>query len=586
MSNRHSFNFLFVGALAFSVLALITVSDRWADERAHEATNASAHQAALLRSGLLNSELQKFQLLPVVLPEYPDIANAFRDPKGPAVARVNNALASLSAKTDAAAIYLVDQSGYTIAASNWDSPDSFIGQRYDFRPYFEEAMANGSGQLFALGTVSGRAGLYITRRVDRGGQALGVLVVKVEFDGLEAIWRNQPGITAVADNHGVIIISSRPDWHFKALAPLTPEARRTIQRTRQFNMASLDVLDLGDGSGGTPRIAGEDYVRSTLAVPLLNARLINFQPLGPELRSARLLVREFFAAILLLLVICIALVVRSREKRSLQIAARKMLEAEVASRTAALRSANENLVAESQERARVERRFRHAREELAQANRLGSIGQITAGVAHEINQPVAAIRTYADNSLAFLDRSQAELARENISTIVSLTERIGAITAELRTFARRGTPTVGAVSLAEVIDGTLLLIGDAIRTEGILLEQRGTDTTLMVVADRVRLEQVMINLVQNAIQALRGIERPSIRLVVTDPATVLVADNGPGIDPSIATEIFTPFVTNKPDGLGLGLGIARDIVREFGGDIAIVASPLGGAAFELRLKRA
>ena len=251
-----------------------------------------------------------------------------------------------------------------------------------------------------------------------------------------------------------------------------------------------------------------------------------------------------------------------------------MLEIEVAARTSDLVDAN--------------RRFRAAREELAQASRLGTIGQITAGVAHEINQPVAAIRGFAENAGKFLDRGDAGKARDNLGTIVSLTERIGAIIAELRSFARRTTPTMGPVDIGPVIDGALLLVGDRIRENGVAIERVGEVAGLCCVADRVRLEQILVNLLQNALDALAGRPDPRIRIetVAEGEVVITVADNGPGVDPDVADNLFTPFVTGKADGLGLGLGIARDIAREFGGTLDHIASPLGGAAFRLVVRRA
>ncbi|MBL0916827.1 MAG: sensor histidine kinase, partial [Sphingopyxis sp.] len=234
------------------------------------------------------------------------------------------------------------------------------------------------------------------------------------------------------------------------------------------------------------------------------------------------------------------------------------------------------------------RRFRSAREELAQASRLGTIGQITAGVAHEINQPVAAIRGFAENAGTFLDRGDPAKARDNLGTIVALTERIATIIAELRTFARRSTPSLGPVEIGAVIDGALLLVGDRIREQGVAVERIGDAKGLRCVADRVRLEQILVNLIQNALDALAGRPDPRIRIEAEagKEVALIVADNGPGIAAEVADNLFTPFVTGKPEGLGLGLGIARDIAREFGGTLDTAVSPLSGAAFRLTVRRA
>lgn len=268
----------------------------------------------------------------------------------------------------------------------------------------------------------------------------------------------------------------------------------------------------------------------------------------------------------------------------------QLLEDEVSLRTAELRQVNERLKSESQRRMAADGRWRAAREELAQANRLGLIGQVTTGVAHEINQPIAAIRAHAENTGRLLDRNEVSRAKSNLGSIVELVDRVGKITTELRRFARRGTPAIQAVNLNEAIEGALLLISDGVRAAGVTLSLDNPDAGIRVTADRIRLEQILINLVQNAVEALHETASPHIAIDVetdeADTVRVTVHDNGPGFCSDVAGTLFTPFVTSKPEGLGLGLGIARDIAREFGGSLKTAPSRLGGAAFCITLRRA
>ena len=570
-----------VALLAGGVLWL--AADHWASDEAGEVTRDAAVQAARDHAGLLSSELQKFRLLPLVLVEYPDVAAAVAPGGKAASARLDHTLELLARRTDAAAIYVIDAKGRTVASSNADLPTSFVGQNYGFRPYFRDAMKSGASELFALGTVSGRPGLYLARRL---GDGTGVVVVKVEFDRVEQSWARGAGTSFVIDGHGVILITSKPEWRFRTTHRLDPAMIAHARETLQFGAAPLQPAPLvlaGDRASATGEGRPVEYRVAAAAVPLSGARLVHLAPLAPALAAATTRVRLWLLAVLLVLGLATGVVIRSRERRNMQLRARHALEEEVAHRTAELRDANEQLRVESRQRAAADRRFRAAREELAQANRLGSIGQITAGVAHEINQPVAAIRTYAENAALFLERDEPGAARGNLASIVDLTGRIGTITAELRNFARKRTAAPEPVDLGSAIDGALLLGGDRIR------ELVGVDVPapVAVLADRVRLEQILLNLLQNAAEALAGTTAPRIAVTVRDGAMVelVVADNGPGIDKTVAAEVFTPFVTAKADGLGLGLGIARDIAREFGGEIDVVASPLGGAAFRLTLKR-
>ncbi len=573
------------------LLLFALASLRWAASHAASSTDVGAEQMARTQGGLLASELQKFRLLPIVLTEYPDVMAVLRGADAASVARLNGKLELLSERTDASVIYLIDRDGMTVAASNWRLPTSFVGQAYGFRPYFRGAMERGAAELFALGTVSGRPGLFIAQRVESDGEMLGVIVVKVEFDRLEANWAQQPGPTFVTDRHGVVIITSRPEWRFLRTGPLAPDAMAEIRRTLQFGDLPLSPIGLTRDGAAVSEGGSGDAVRyraADLPSGLDSGRLTHLQPLAPNEASAMATARAAILAAFVFIILGLIWLFRVGEKRVLQEEARRALENEVVARTAELRDANDRLTEESRERERADRGYRAAREELAQANRLGSIGQITAGVAHEINQPVAAIRAFADNAGNFLDQHKPGPARANLGLIVELTERIGKITAELRAFARRGTPAIDAVEIGPVLDGTLLLIGDRVRAVGADIVREGEQPGIRVVADRVRLEQVMINLLQNALDALEGRPDPQIRLIVRygDEVTIEIADNGPGIPPDLADQLFTPFITGRPNGLGLGLGIARDIAREFGGDLDLLSAPGTGALFRIRLKRA
>lgn len=573
-------------AMIATILLLAWTGSRWATGQARASADAVAQQTARAHVGLLNSELQKFRLLPLVLSENPEIAPALRGGDPAAQRGLNATLELLAARTDAAVIYVIDRGGKTVAASNWRLPTSFVGQSYGFRPYFRDAMERGASELFALGTVSGRPGLYLARRVDRGGQALGVVVVKVEFDDVEAAWSRAPGITVVTDAHGVILVTSVRSWRFQATRALDAATLADARRTLQFG-AKPPRRSPVTVAGVAASVGTQRYRAASEPAPLAGAHLIHLAPLEPPLAAARIQALLIVLAILLAAGMLAGFALRSAEKRRLQRHHQARLEAEVERRTAELREANAALIVESEERIEADRRYRAAREELAQASRLGSLGQITAGVAHEINQPVAAIRTFAENAATFLDRSAPDNARANLQHIVSLTERIGTITAELRAFARRKTPGEGTATIGAILDGTLLLLGE--RARGVVTVKVPKALRQVAVrGDRIRLEQILINLLQNALDAVQGREA---RVTLEgaregDDVRISVIDNGPGVDPDITDTLFSPFTSAKPGGLGLGLAIARDIAREFGGDISHTSGAGGGAIFHLLLKAA
>jgi two-component system C4-dicarboxylate transport sensor histidine kinase DctB len=557
-------------AMAASLLALATIGFfglRWANARALADGRAAAEQLARTHAGLFASELQKYRLLPLVLAEYPEVRAAL-DQEAGILPQLDDKLGLLATGTNAAVIYLLDNRGIAIAASNSHLPTSFVGHDYRFRQYFRDALATGHAEEFALGAVTHRPGLFLAHRVTEAGKHIGVIVVKVEFDRIEAQWKSPRGPTIVTDASGKVVLTSQPEWRFRAL-DLAGSKRRA------------DTVVTRDG-------AGRRFVAGEVPVPMPGWTLRHLEPLDPFESTPATLVRELLFAAAIFVIIAFGLVVRAHEKRLLQRQSQAQLELEVERRTAELRESNAQLRIESSERQRADMHLRQAREELAQANRLSIIGQITAGVAHEVNQPVAAIRTSAENASRLLARAEVGRTQRNLDSIIELTERIGQITADLRHFARRGTPSVGTVSLTGAIDGALRLVGDRIRSSRVVIERLDPVGNLTVIADSIRLEQIFVNLIQNALDAVAASPDPriAIRVQASDQIVVTIADNGPGIDAELVDALFTPFVTGKAEGLGLGLGIARDIAREFGGDIALVSSPLSGAAFDVTLRNA
>ena len=265
------------------------------------------------------------------------------------------------------------------------------------------------------------------------------------------------------------------------------------------------------------------------------------------------------------------------------------LERRVAGRTDELNRSNAALAAEIAEREAAEVRARRLRDDLAQANRLSILGQVSAGVAHEINQPLAAIRAYAETGGRLLDAGETGEARGNLREIVGVTERIGAITQTLRGFARRGVGELRPVEVEAAVDGALTLLAGRVRDAGVTVVRAPRVPGAEVTAGRIRLEQILVNLLQNALDAVRDVADPTIRIEVsagTGTVAVSVADNGPGIAAEVRDQLFMPFTTTKATGLGLGLVISGDIAAEFGGVLRLEPTEGAGAAFTLELPRA
>jgi two-component system C4-dicarboxylate transport sensor histidine kinase DctB len=588
---------LFGAAWSLVALLVVLTSGEVARRDARESAEHQASTASTLHAAVLRSELERHRSLPMVLAQNPDLAAVLTRPDATGAARLSRKFEILARDVRAAAIYALDAEGRTLAASNWRLPTSFVGSSYRFRPYYYEAMRDGQATFFALGTVSGRPGLYLSRRVDGpAGQPLGVIVAKVEFDALEADWRASGEPTYVTDADGVVVITTVPAWRFRTTQHLSADLRRRLAETQTAGSTVPGPLPFNTAGTDLVRISSDIpeglYAAASDPIPDIGWQVNLLSPSGDDISRAVASARWLGAMTVALLAALTGILLRRRQRARAMASeaeqARIELERQIDLRTTELRSANDQLNHEIDERRRLETVRQDLQDELIQANKLATLGQIAAGVAHEINQPVAAIRTHADSASVQLRREDTEGALRSLANIDRLTERVGVITDELRAFSRKTRSGTVAVGVDSAIDGALLLVAGRLREKGIRLERHPAPAGLAVKAERNRLEQVVLNLLQNAIEALDGVPAPVIELGVRvkgRQAIIQVSDNGPGVTPAVRARLFTPFTTDKPDGLGLGLVISRDIVAGFGGELVLDPTS-SGARFSIRLAKA
>lgn len=567
-----------------------------------ETLQRQGHTDANLKVALLRAVLERPRALPLLLADDQQVRDALAGRLPDAVVALDRKLESLVSGTSASVLYVVGKDGIAMASSNWREPLSFVGNDYSFRDYFSKAMEAGTAEHYALGTVSNRPGLYISRRVGDANSALGVVVVKMEFDQLEADWSETGRPAYVTDEHGVVLITSLPSWRFMTTAPLSREDAATIRKSLQFGAAPLSPLPISRpeavGPDATivrailPGSSAAEYLRLTTTIPStpwqLGYLVPTDQPIASSVRETRFLA----LTVLLPILAFAAFLLRRRHVSAMQIAvsriAREELERRVLERTEDLSQARDRLEAEIADHRTTEAKLQGVQQDLVQANRLAILGQVAAGVAHEINQPLATIRAYAENANIFLDRQQTEPVKDNLSAIAALTERISTITEELKAFARKGRTAPEPVDLRSVIEGAVILLRSRFAGRLDALKIELPPIGLNVIGTRIRLEQVLINLFQNALEALDGHEQAKVEVSVhemSDDVEITISDNGPGIPTAILDSLFTPFNTSKEKGLGLGLVISKDIIVDYGGSID-VESDESGTRFTIHLRRA
>ncbi|AOY00416.1 ATP-binding protein [Jeongeupia sp. USM3] len=591
---------LWLAALA-AAAGLLWLLAAWGERAETERLREAGRHRLDVYAGSLRNAVDRYAYLPFALSTHPDLAALLRAPDDAALRdKVNRYLIINKASAQASVLYLLDAQGTAIAASNWDTPQSYVGRNYSFRPYFLQAREGHGGRFYGVGFTTRQPGYFLSYPVFDGRKVIGVVVAKVSLDGLEHNWRQGGERMLVADRHGVAFLSTDADWLWHSLTPLPAETLRFIEDTRQYGRADFPVLALkqrqpldADTERATgPR--GSEVLVQTLNLPDLEWRIVLFSDLAPVRQVVRNTVTG--GALGLLALLSWLLFWRQRRRRirdNLRASAalrqaHDELEHKVDARTRDLVDANAQLQREIAERIRTETNLRAAQNELIQAGKLAVLGQMAAGVTHELNQPLTAMRSFAENALALLDRGDTGEVRRNLGLIAQLTERMGKITGQLRAFARKSDGKVEPVLVHAAIGNALLLLEQRLRQQQVRLDIDQPDTGLRVSGNPVRLEQVLINLLRNALDAVRTSPQPAIRIGVAasgDHVGITVSDNGPGIAEAQLPAIFDPFFTTKSasEGLGLGLAISLSIVRDFGGRLTAGNRPEGGAYFKVEL---
>jgi len=548
----------------------------------------------------LEGALRRYQPLPALIAERPQLLDLLADPENSALqAQINEDLRLTAEFVSASDIYVMDEAGLTLAASNYQRERSFLGRSFEFRPYFTQARDGGLGQYFAFGITSLERGYFFAAPIEDQGRVVGVVALKFTVDRFEASWRDGSTNIIVTDIRDIVFMSNRDDWHFQALHPLSAAEMAEIEATRQYPIDRIRPLDtdtsaLGEGLNITTIGSSETFVSSSRAIAHAGWTVTILAPTGPA-RAQALTVLAFLILLILFVGVIAVLFIQRRARlvdRLEQIRRhRELLERRVVERTADLNQVNTQLVQEVEERRTTEQRLRKTQNELVQAGKLAALGQMSAALSHEFNQPLAAVKVYAENAATFLDRGRAEDARKNVTLISQMADRMASISKHLRNFARRPQEKVGPVPLMAVLDDALSLMEAKLKAAKAHVHYERPTQEVLVIGGRVRLQQVLINLVSNALDAMEAEENPQIDISIrraADRWLVEVRDYGPGMDENALSQLFDPFFTTKipGKGLGLGLSISYNIVHDFGGTLAARNHPDGGAVFTVDLTSA
>jgi len=559
-----------------------------------------------LHARTVESEISKYTYLPSLLELETSVSTLLADPNQETRKAVNDYLEGLNRRSRSRAIYVMDTTGRVLATSNWRDADSYQGEDLSFRAYFQNAVRGQPGRFYGIGSTNGEPGYYLAHGLEEHGKITGVAVVKVRLEALEERWQRARLEAFVSDENGIIILSSDPARRLKAVRPLSDEVKERLAHSLQYYWATLNELEplarerLKEGTEKLTFPANSEVVNDEHEVSYLaQSRPLNDTPwsftlLTPlnDLRRAAInqgiLVAVAFGLVAFLLIAWNerrkVIATRLAAREALQ-EANSQLERRIAERTADLRASNERLKGQIRERRQAEETLRRAQDELVQAGKLAAIGQMSTSIAHELNQPLAALRTLSGNTVRFLERGALDTASTNLKTINELIDRMGRITASLRSFARRGDDQ-GQASLAKAVDAALQVLSARLDNLPLTLHRDFTDAPLQI--DQTRLEQILVNLIGNALDAMQAQPAPELWLEGSNAEgkyRLQVRDNGHGIDPEARKHLFEPFFTTKPgeQGLGLGLTLSASLAAATGGNLAVEHPSSGGTAFVLSL---
>ncbi|WP_245903228.1 sensor histidine kinase [Photobacterium indicum] len=551
----------------------------------------------------LDAQLSRYSQLPEVLSNDPRLlAPLITDKTSTTPIAQQYQTTSLLLETwaeniNADTIYLINQAGNTIAASNWQSDKSFVAQNYSYRPYFKEAIAGNLGQYFALGISSQKRGYYFSAPVYEQDNIIGVLVIKVDLSLIEDIWQYDQIEYAITDKQGVIFYSSEDNWLYRSLTILDDQQREQVVASRQYGKTELSALseyqDLATferqeiSSIKTPDNGKKNaYLIAHHSMDKAGWNIYGFSPISTAylyVMQAIVIFTAFYMLLCFALMSWLQTILTKKELAQLN----DKLEQLVVERTHNLLETNQQLRDTIEQYERSQAELRQTQNELVQAAKLAMLGELSASINHEINQPLAAMRTYAENSRKLLVKERYDSVANNIDEIIKLNIMVSEIIARFKIFARKTSIETNSCTVAaDSIRSSVSLLRNKLIKSGVILRLGELPDHLRVSADAVQLEQVLINLLHNAIQALEHTYSPQIGVQLTDKGDnveIRVWDNGPGLDESQKQRIFTPFFTTKKDGLGLGLTISKRIIDSFSGSLIIQDHSEGGAEFIINL---
>jgi two-component system C4-dicarboxylate transport sensor histidine kinase DctB len=554
---------LVIAIMVVLAVGVVVVTNRWLSERFTETTRNRAELRLALYSGNMISELQRTSVVPLLLASDPLLGNALREGNFSAASQ---RLIKVQSEIGVASIMLLDRDGRAVGATN----RNLLGTNFRTSGFFVDALRARDTVFTAEKRETGGYNFMYSRAVIIDGRPAGIIAVAVDLMKYERAWAGFQDAVMVTDSEGTVILATEPRWRGLPLAEATapndnPSALgRALQVTADWAQNPPDAY-----------VQGQAVMQTEARVPFRGWRMVTFTAYD----SVRERVNGVLALEIMGFAILLALTFYALSRRAWSQSIGFQRE------SAELRLLNARLQREIAEREKVQKDLAVAELTLAQSSKLAALGEMSAAVSHELNQPLAAMKTYLAGARLLLQRRRPEEALSSFQRIDDLIERMGAITRQLKSYARKGGEAFEPVDVRQSVSSALSMMEPQLKSRVVKITRALPRQPVMVRADRIRLEQVIINLLRNALDATKDRPNPQIDLLLSqgETATLMVRDNGPGI--ADLSNLFEPFYTTKKpgEGVGLGLTISSGIVNDLGGRLTGRNAPGGGAVFEIQL---
>ncbi|OEF87583.1 histidine kinase [Vibrio tasmaniensis 1F-155] len=617
---------LLLGAIGLSATHFLAV--QFQEKVVTQKLNEAANKANLQ----IDSELDKFKQIPDLLSHDPRLLSYFdSSPQTDKIsaAQLNQLLFEWSNQSQADTIYIHDPSGTVVASSNYQKLGTFVGENFSFRPYFASAIEGNSTHYVALGARSNVRGYFLSSPLYIENDIVGVITVKVSLENLENILTSDDFEIVVLDSNQVVFLSSQTQWLYHSLLPLSQKQQTDIALQRQYGQSEISIIEAFRSSNYQPQVNDANQPNNIqpnrVQKELTANRLFKLGPFNlypatfsnnqyqvVALKKAKAeLIKVLQIDVIFVVIYSLVMLIAWswRQTYVAKVALTRLnqnLEQTVDKRTHYLKKSNQQLQQTIFQYQASQLKLKQTEQELTQTAKLAVLGELSASINHEINQPLAALRTYSENSLKLLEMERTDLVKSNLEKMIGLNNTITDIIARLKVFTRKVTKQEHHVAnLHQAVNNATSILSALMIKQGITLRLSTVPNHINIAIHPTELEQVLVNLVHNATQALQqhvleqkilqeqqnleNVDQPASPQIGIEwqlhhnSCQLIIWDNGIGMPDDKLEQLFNPFFTTKPEGLGLGLSISKRIIEAYHGTISANRLEPSGLVFSLNI---